>query len=172
MLRRHNIAFYAYSPIAGGFLAKTSDELQKRNLAGRWSPDSLYGTMYYALYADKTRFLDALDRWHEIARAEGLTGGAELAYRWAVHNSALDGRRGDAVIIGSRSVEQTREALGWIRKGPLSETIQTQIEALWEPVKREAHLNCLDVLEKVVGGPGEEGVEERARRLVEKFMLR
>lgn len=153
LLRQHNIAFYAYSPIAGGFLAKTSADLKSRTLSGRWAPESFFGGVYYELYAGKSAFLDALDAWHEIAAAEGVSGW-ELAYRWIVHSSILDGRLGDAVVIGPRTAEQLQEVMEAIRKGPLTNEAQTKVAALWEPLKGEAYLDNLDAIKNLMAHAG------------------
>lgn len=148
LLRQHNIAFYAYSPIAGGFLAKTSAELKSRTLPGRWAPDSLLGGLYYEMYAGKSAFLDALDAWHEIAAAEGGISGWELAYRWIVYHSVLDAELGDGVVVGPRNAAQLRDVVEAIRKGPLSKEAQTKIGALWEPLQGEAYLDNFEVFAK------------------------
>ncbi|KAF3760045.1 Aldo/keto reductase [Cryphonectria parasitica EP155] len=137
LLRRHGIAFYAYSPIAGGFLAKKSAQLRQRSLQGRWESNKVAGQIYYAMYADRPGYLEALDQWHEIAAAEGVTA-AEMAYRWVVHNSVLDAALGDAVIVGPRNPEQIREIVAWIQKGPLSQEAAIKIETLWGPLKEHA----------------------------------
>lgn len=72
VLRRHGISLYAYSPIAGGFPAKTSRQFRDGALEGRWSTRGLLGTVYHFMY-NNPGALEALDRWHEIAAAEGIS---------------------------------------------------------------------------------------------------
>ncbi|KAG6355035.1 hypothetical protein INS49_004116 [Diaporthe citri] len=131
LLRKHNIAFYAYSPIAGGFLAKKSQEFRDQSFAGRWDKSAMLGMVYQFMY-NKPNALEALDKWHEIAAAEGIPA-AELAYRWVVHNSALDGSLGDGIIIGASSLEQWNSNIAAIQKGPLSAETAAKIDALWGP---------------------------------------
>lgn len=71
LLRKHKIAFYAYSPISGGFLAKTSQQFRDKSLQGRWDASGFLGSVYHHIY-NKPDFLDALDQWHAIAAAEGI----------------------------------------------------------------------------------------------------
>ncbi|KAH8805170.1 NADP-dependent oxidoreductase domain-containing protein [Xylogone sp. PMI_703] len=49
VLRKHNIAFYAYSPIAGGFLSKDVAQLIAGG-KGRWDPSTSLGSLYHELY--------------------------------------------------------------------------------------------------------------------------
>lgn len=72
LLRKHKIAFYAYSPIAGGFLAKSSQEFRDQSFAGRWAMSGFLGMIYQFMY-NKPNALEALDKWHEIAAAEGVS---------------------------------------------------------------------------------------------------
>lgn len=72
LLRKHNISFYAYSPIAGGFLAKTSQQFRDQSFQGRWEKSGFLGTVYQHMY-NRSAALDALDKWHEIAEADGIS---------------------------------------------------------------------------------------------------
>ncbi|KAI4196712.1 MAG: hypothetical protein LQ350_006403 [Teloschistes chrysophthalmus] len=140
LLRDHGINFYAYSPIAGGFLAKRSSQLHEHNpedvegekaVEGRFGAKNMHGEMYRALYC-KPAMLDALDEWNTIAKDAGI-GGSALAYRWVRFHSSLG--RGDAVVIGARSVGQLRETLEVMDAGPLDEEVAERVEGLWEGVR-------------------------------------
>ncbi|KAI0166752.1 aldehyde reductase [Hypoxylon sp. FL1284] len=132
-LRRHNIAFRAYSPSAGGFLAKRASELRGGAGTGRWDPrEKMVGGLYHALYGSEP-LLAALDAWNAAADAEGLAGIA-MAYRWVAHHSALDPARGDALLLGARSPEQLRQVVAWIRAGPLSAEAVARIDAIWDGI--------------------------------------
>ncbi|KAK6076686.1 aldehyde reductase [Seiridium cupressi] len=136
ILRKHGIAFYAYSPIAGGFLAKTKDTLTSTD---RWKPESFLGKMYLGMYG-KPSYLEALEKWSQIAKEEGISQ-TELAFRWIVHNSSLRGDLGDAVIIGARTTDHIREIVNGINKGPLSSGATKYIDEIWETIKADAPLN-------------------------------
>ena len=133
-LRRLGIAFYAYSPIAGGFLAKTKQQVLGGD--GRFKE----GTAYYKLYANQ-RFLDALAGWSDIAAEAGCEAPAELAYRWVAYNSALKREHGDAILVGANGIGQLRKTLAWVTKGPLSEEIVAKIDAFWDEAKEAAPLD-------------------------------
>jgi aflatoxin B1 aldehyde reductase len=135
LLRRLDIAFYAYSPLAGGFLVKDAALLGGQG-AGRWDRDSPLGQLYRALYG-KPRLVAALRDWEAIAAEAGVSRAA-LAYRWVWWHSALKGARGDACIIGSTRPEQLEETLGDVEAGPLPEEAVERIEMIWKSVEQEA----------------------------------
>jgi len=137
VLRRHGIAFYAYSPLAGGFLTKTKEDIESKS-KGRFT-DSGAGPMYMALY-NKPTYLQALATWNEIAQKHDV-GKAEMAYRWVAFNSPLRNQYGDAIIIGASRIEQLKESLAWFQKGPLPDSAAQGIEKVWESVKDEAGLD-------------------------------
>lgn len=134
VLRKLGIAFYAYSPSAGGFLSKTKQQIVDG--AGRFQNGDALGKMYSTLYK-KPALMDALTEWAEIAQTENAKP-TELAYRWLVYNSMLSPEHGDAIIFGSRTREQIKETVEWVRKGPLSEDTSKKIDEVWEKVKHEA----------------------------------
>lgn len=137
LLRKLNMAFYAYSPIAGGFLARSTDGI--KNGEGRFDPNTPVGQIYAKLY-NRPALLKALDRWGELAQEVG-TSKARLAYRWVVHNSILSDRFGDAVIIGGRNADQVADTLDAISEGPLPANIVSEIDKLWDNIKHEAPLD-------------------------------
>jgi aflatoxin B1 aldehyde reductase len=136
-LRKLNISFYAYSPIAGGFLVKTREQLE--NGTGRWDKNSPFGQMYHSLYS-KSTLLDGLDEWHAIAAEEGISPAA-LAYRWIGYNSPLKPENGDALIFGASKVEQLEDTLQSLQQGPLSENAVKRIDEVWKKVANEAPLD-------------------------------
>lgn len=97
LLRELNIAFYAYSPLAGGFLVKDREMLSTGAGTGRWDANSRIGKMYNARYT-KPSLLEALSEWEAIAN-EARVSKAALAYRWVMHNSQLSAKHGDGIIV-------------------------------------------------------------------------
>ncbi|KAI1870440.1 uncharacterized protein JN550_005368 [Neoarthrinium moseri] len=128
VLRKHKISFIAYSPMAGGFLAKTSQQFrdQPESFHGRWNRAGFLGKVYHFLY-NKPPALEALDKWNKIAAAEGISG-EEMAYRWVAYNSALT--TDDGMVIGATTIEQWKSNLAAIQKGPLSPETAARIDAL------------------------------------------
>jgi aryl-alcohol dehydrogenase-like predicted oxidoreductase len=136
LLRRLSITFYAYSPIAGGFLVKTAAAIQNKELKDRWDVNSPTGQLYAKLYA-KPALLEALTEWNSIAQDAGVEKAA-LAYRWVAYHSAIDQSLGDAVIIGASTTAQLEQTLGWLNDGPLEEKVVERVNAVYETVKHEA----------------------------------
>jgi len=136
-LRKLGISYYAYSPIAGGFLAKTRQQILDG--VGRFDKTSRIGAMYNGLY-NKPVYLDLLDKWEKIAEGAGISK-AELAYRWATYHSILDGEKGDGIIFGAKNPDQLTETIDWIRAGPLSAEVAGKVDDLWEGVEHEAPLD-------------------------------
>lgn len=139
VLRKLNIAFNAYSPIAGGFLVKSSESFRSNSIeTGRFSATNrseMIGKMYNTMYM-KDSMLEALDEWEEVAKKEGVSKAA-LAYRWIAWHSALKGPE-DGVIVGASKGSQLEETLSAIKAGPLSEEAVNGIEAIWKKVEKDA----------------------------------
>lgn len=137
VLRELGIAFYAYSPIAGGFLTKSRKAIEDETAGGRFAiGDSIGSKMYRSLYI-KPAMLDALDGWEALAREQGIPQ-AELAYRWVYYHSALDTTKGDSVILGASKAEQIKQTVEGLRKGPLKPEIVKGIDEVWDIMKHEA----------------------------------
>ncbi|CBY01546.1 hypothetical protein IAQ61_003368 [Plenodomus lingam] len=138
LLRKLNMSFYAYSPLAGGFLTKTAAELDAG--AGRFN-QNVIGGLYKTMY-DRPALRQALVDWNKIADKEGVSK-AELAYRWVAHHSALRGEE-DGVIFGTSRVAQVEQTARGIQKGRLSAEAVEGIERIWDEVKHEAPLDNLN----------------------------
>jgi aflatoxin B1 aldehyde reductase len=135
-LKELGIAFYAYSPLAGGFLTKSAEQLDAG--AGRFN-ESVIGGLYSKLY-DSPTMREALITWNEIAAKEGVSN-AELAYRWVAHHALKDefvkGQE-NGVIFGASSIEQIEQTIKGIKKGALSESAVKGIEGIWKSVESVA----------------------------------
>lgn len=144
-LRKLGIAFYAYSPLAGGFLTKTIQSLDEG--AGRFNDEAL-GGMYNHLY-NKPTLRAALAEWNDIAEKEGITK-AELAYRWVGYNSELKADLGDAVIFGASTIKQVEQTGAGLKKGALSEDATKRIDAIWEAVEKDAPIDNFIIFTEVL----------------------
>jgi len=151
LLRELGMAFYAYSPMAGGFLAKTKQGLLDGVKNGRFAePKSGLGNMYRDMYL-KPAMLDALEEWSVAAKEEGVSQ-AELAYRWVSYHSPLKREKGDAIIIGARTTEQAVETVEGLKKGPLKDKVVKMIDEVWEKVRNEAPLDNFNSYAKLQQG--------------------
>lgn len=72
------------------------------------------------------------------AASEHGMSGYELAIRWNLFHSQLDGSLGDSVIIGASRPEQFENTLELSQKGPLSEELVKKMDEIWEQVEGEA----------------------------------
>lgn len=131
-MRQLNISFNAYSPVAGGFLTKSREQIDSG--AGRFKKGTFLGDMYLAMYG-KPSFYEALDEWQDVASSEGCSRSA-LAYRWVRFNSAL--QDGDGIIIGASSVAQLKETIDALNSGPLSANAAKRIENIWAKIAKDA----------------------------------
>ena len=135
LLRKLNICFYAYSPLAGGFLAKSAEQFEG-DIKGRWDKKSDVGKLYNDLY-NKPHLVAALKQWGEAAELAKTTRAA-LAYRWVQYHSAMKAEYGDGMIVGASSLEQVQQTLDCLGDGPLPQEVLPVIEEVWAKVKDEA----------------------------------
>jgi aflatoxin B1 aldehyde reductase len=137
VLRELGISFYAYSPLAGGFLTKTKEQVLEG--AGRFNKGHPVGAMYAHMYA-RPAYLEALQEWDAVSQEAGCSK-AELAYRWVRFNSILKPEHGDALIVGASRLEQLDQTLAGLEKGPLSREVVERIDKLWKTIEHEAPLD-------------------------------
>ncbi|MCJ1310469.1 hypothetical protein MMC25_004133 [Agyrium rufum] len=133
LLREHGVKYYAFSPLAGGFLTgkvtRARDENNDNTLnRTRWKG----GMAQYPNTYDQPPMHDALRKLqaHCTERALTLT---EVSLRWLVHHSAL--HADDAFIVGATRVEQLVNGVKEARKGPLDEETRVAVDDLWNDVK-------------------------------------
>lgn len=84
-IRKYNMAFHAYSPIAGGFLSKTPDYI-KEGGQGRWDASTFFGKLYHGMY-NKPNVLEFLEKFGKIASTQDNCSQAEMDYRWIAFHS-------------------------------------------------------------------------------------
>lgn len=139
-LRRLDIAFYAYSPIAGGLLTRTKEQIVEGSKdAGRFGKGHWLGSLYGDLY-NKPSYHKALDLWGLAAQAAGCSR-AELAYRWVAFDSLLDPRYGDAVVFGASKLSQVKETLVWLKAGSVGDEAKAEIDEIWKVIEKDAPLD-------------------------------
>ena len=142
-LRELGIAFYAYSPVAGGFLTKSAKALKDGTEGGRFSADpekeTSLGTMYRNMYLKPT-MLEGLERWGEQAQYQGVTN-AELAYRWLYYHSLIDPALGDHLIIGASRLGHIQPTVDGLKKGPLKPEVAKSIDEIWDLIEKDAIVN-------------------------------
>lgn len=132
-LRQHGIAFYAHSPLAGGFLtgkvtaaidSKTEDEVLFRT---KWRGESAHPVFVNTF--DKPIMHDAIRRLRNVCERMGLAM-EEVSLRWLMFHSEL--RESDAIILGGKTLDQISGNVDGVRKGALEdEDVLEVVEGLW-----------------------------------------
>ncbi|KAJ7457371.1 NADP-dependent oxidoreductase domain-containing protein [Mycena latifolia] len=134
-LRAYGLSFYAFNPLAGGFLTAryTRDQTAFTNGGSgtaRFDPASSVGKVLRARYWNDATF-DALERLRPAIAPHGITE-SEAALRWLAHHSVLKKEFGDAVVVGAGSTVHLEENLAALDKGPLPADVLEALDAGWE----------------------------------------
>ncbi|KAF2102305.1 Aldo/keto reductase [Rhizodiscina lignyota] len=133
-LRHYGIAFYAYNPLAGGYLTdKYHRQQTDHELGSRFDPERHQGVLYRRRYW-QNEYFDALDILRAAAKKHGMSE-AECALRWMTNHSVLSKEHGDAIIIGASSAKQLEANLVNLEKGPLPDDVLQALDEGWATVK-------------------------------------
>ncbi|KAI0542590.1 NADP-dependent oxidoreductase domain-containing protein, partial [Xylaria digitata] len=136
--RRYGIAIDAYSPTGGGFLAGNITSVDADPVEGRYAK----GPMQHLTRG--RYFRDGIVEGAGIIRRAAEEAGIpplEVAMRWLVHHSALRGggdTGGDGVVIGFSKLEQLRENLDSLNKGPLTQDLLDALDQAWRAAKPDS----------------------------------
>lgn len=118
-----------YRPLAAGFL--TAKPVNNDYAGTRFGDDNPLGKFVQTLFgADDLH--SAMRKFDAEAKSRDLTS-LEIAIRWIAYHSVLKDE--DGIIIGASKVEQIRETVGMIKKGPLQREVLKMTEDLWTAVK-------------------------------------
>lgn len=129
-LKKLGMEFYAYSPLAGGALAKPIDDLLKPKQGTRFAEMPVFGQ----LYANES-MIKVLRKQTELCNKHGISI-MEATLRWFMHHSPLGSD--DAVILGASRIEQVESTLAACEKPALPEELVEGWEELWDTVKPNA----------------------------------
>ena len=129
ILRKHNMVFNAFRPLASGFL--TGKFVKGEHAGTRFGDDNPLGKFAQNLFGSETLHT-AMKRFGEECAAQNFTT-AEVALRWVFHHSALGD--GDGVIIGASRKQHVTESVTMLQKGPLPSAILKLTEEFWDSVK-------------------------------------
>jgi aflatoxin B1 aldehyde reductase len=119
----HGMAFYAYSPGAGGVFSPSGSRIVS---------DSPVGQRVRALYGSE-EMQAAVQKVREVAKGKGL-GGHEVAMRWAFWDGMLN--ENDGVIVGVGAASQLKDTCEFLRKGRLDDEVRAAVEGVWATVKK------------------------------------
>ncbi|KAJ9151099.1 Aldo/keto reductase [Coniochaeta hoffmannii] len=122
-LRENGIALVARGALAGGLLTGRFAPEQLRVLGGGEGGRRMYG---------RPCFQSAAADLVALVSPRGV-GPAEAALRWLCYHSELGGE--DGVVLGATTVEQLRDCVAAVERGPLPEELVAGIERIWEGVR-------------------------------------
>ncbi|CAF1187110.1 unnamed protein product [Adineta ricciae] len=134
LLRKLGMKFYAYSPLAGGFLIKTPDQIKNAQVNSRFDVSTRYGQLYSSLYCKDSLFL-ALEKFQNSCKESNIKP-SEVCFSWLLNHSALE--EGDAIILGASNMQQLQENLSDSKAAPLNVDMIQILNDLWNIVKDEA----------------------------------
>eukprot|EP01112_Ceratiomyxa_fruticulosa_P019016 TRINITY_DN6159_c0_g1_i1.p1 TRINITY_DN6159_c0_g1~~TRINITY_DN6159_c0_g1_i1.p1 ORF type:complete len:363 (+),score=79.11 TRINITY_DN6159_c0_g1_i1:110-1090(+) len=137
LLRKERIAFYAYSPLASGFLnGKVQSKEEKPEAGSRFDSNTSVGPTVQKWYF-KDSYFAIIKEYLEFVKSHNLTT-TEVPLRWLQHHSQLNNLHGDALIVGASSPSQLETNLSELKKGPLSQEVVDFLEKIWATLKPDA----------------------------------
>ncbi|KZT43447.1 Aldo/keto reductase [Sistotremastrum suecicum HHB10207 ss-3] len=139
-LKKFGIRFFAYSPLASGFLAGTQivGQQAQAGVSGTAFDNKLpYGKYLQDKYMHRST---ALLKIHEVAASHDLRL-SELAFRWIQHHSALGPE--NAIVIGGSRPQHIKQALLDCTQGPLPDTVVHVIESAWAELKGNVGVDAI-----------------------------
>ncbi|KAF2026971.1 Aldo/keto reductase [Setomelanomma holmii] len=140
LLRKHDIAFVAYSPLAGGFLTgKLTFSQGNEDLKGtRFEVvEGNYAGMGYRHWYDKPVMHEAMRKIASACEPHGVST-ADAAVRWLLFHAPFPGQKGDAVIIGPSNTKQLEKYVAARKQGKLPTELVRELEAVWDGARAEA----------------------------------
>lgn len=123
-LRKLNMAFYSFSPLAGGYFSKTAEQLRNPAEGSRMDQMKHFANMFVNDVSLQLR-----DELAKACERENLTV-KEGALRWLMHHSILGDE--DGVILGASSLEQMEENLKACEGGPLPQNVVDCLDNIWK----------------------------------------
>ncbi|KAH8900283.1 Aldo/keto reductase [Thozetella sp. PMI_491] len=133
LLRKHNCAFYAFSPLAGGFLTGkvtfALDNPESKALdRTRWRGESTMAS--YPNDFDRPEMHEAIRNLKKVCDSMSPPISLqEASLRWIVNHSAL--QDGDSIIIGATRIDQLKANTQHARAGPLEKEVLEAVEQMW-----------------------------------------
>ena len=128
LLKKLNMAFYAFSPLAGGLLAKPLADIQNPSKGTRFEAMKIFADIYLT-----DQILPQLKHVQKVCDAEGVPL-MEATMRWFMHHSPLG--KEDAFIIGASTEQQIDHSLTACEMGPLPDSLAGAWEEMWEEIKK------------------------------------
>lgn len=132
-LRRLDMRFYAFNPLAGGILSGKY-KFDEAASTGRYAKGTVMGDRYRERFWHKETF-DALDNVKTLCSKHDVTL-PKAALKWMYHHSALSKDHRDAVIVCGSSVAQIEGNLEVsVDDEPLHQELADGFEGAWVACK-------------------------------------
>lgn len=125
-IRALGIRFYAYNPLAGGFLSGKYKDTQTKPSESRFALTPLYMDRYW-----KESYFNAGDRIRNACAQSGLAMD-DAALRWINHHSFLKTAKRDGLIIAATNLIQFERNLQNCERGPLPREVVEAFDLAWE----------------------------------------
>jgi aflatoxin B1 aldehyde reductase len=132
-IRHFRIRFYAYNPLAGGFLTGRYHEIGNVPQEGRFALRPRYRDRFW-----KKSYFDAMELIRDASEQEGLSM-IQVALGWILKYSLLKSLRGDGVIIAASNLKQWEANLNSL-SGELPVKVIEAINRAWEIARQDCPL--------------------------------
>lgn len=124
-----DMAFYAFSPLAGGLLAKSLADITSPAKGSRFHEMKVFADIYL-----RPDVLAALAQVQQSVDADGITL-LDATMRWFMHHAPL--RPQDGVILGASTEHQINRTLSACQGPPLSQALQDAWDGLEQVLKHD-----------------------------------
>lgn len=131
-LREYGLRFFAYNPLAGGLLTGRYFRHGEVPEPGRFTLRKNYVDRYW-----KKSLFEATRLLVQASKSEGIVL-AEAALRWLSFHSALDGTRGDGIVLGFSLLDQLDQNLKALERGSLPKSVVAAFESAWTLAKPDS----------------------------------
>ena len=131
-LNSFGMRFYAFNPMAGGLLTGKYAGFDSTPADGRFTHRPNYQGRYW-----KKSYFEAVDLIRTAAEEHGISS-IEATYRYLAFHSMLDGRRGDAILIGASKLSHLKQNMDTVKAGPLPADVVEAFEKAWSVTKGDS----------------------------------
>lgn len=132
VLRKNNIRFYAYNPLAGGLLSGRYTDFNSKPSDGRFYVRPNYLNRYW-----KKSFFLVINDIIKALKKYNMTL-AEASLKWLAYHSKIDFSKGDAIIIGVSKKYHLENNIKSIENNNLESEIVNMFNELWLLVKDDS----------------------------------
>ncbi len=121
----YDMCFYAYNPLAGGMLTDKYSAADREIKSGRFVNRPNYQERYW-----KDSYFRSIDKIKQVCADHDINI-VEATYRWLAFHSMLDGKRGDAIIVGASRLEHLQQNMAAVSFGELPQPVVDIYQQAW-----------------------------------------